>query len=242
MNLAIDVGNTLVKLGVFENNILLLKKTLIKKDFLQILGEIQELHPDIKQAIVSAVSNLTEHQLKKLEQIIPVIALDQNTRVPFTNKYETPNTLGVDRIALISAAATQYAAKNVLVIDMGTCITYDFLNTENEYLGGGISPGIEMRYKAVHTFTEKLPLIDANHNKQLIGNTTASSIHSGIINGVLYELDGFINDYKIRFPDLTVILTGGDIHFLRDNIKNDIFANSNFLLEGLNQILEYNKH
>lgn len=242
MNLVIDVGNTLVKLAVFETNILQIKKTLIKKDFLRILNEIQETFPNITQGIVSAVSNLSDHQLKKLQNSVPVIALKQSTKVPFINKYASPDTLGVDRIALVSAAASQYPNKNILVIDMGTCITYDFLNEANEYLGGGISPGIDMRYKAVHTFTENLPLIDANHTKELIGNTTATSIHSGIINGVLFELDGFISQYKKKFSDLTVILTGGDIHFLRDNIKNDIFANSNFLLEGLNHILEYNKH
>ncbi|WP_347373134.1 type III pantothenate kinase [Aequorivita sp. Q41] len=242
MNLVIDVGNTLVKLGVYDSEALKLKKTCIKKDFLNTLAEISETFPEINKCIVSSVANFTDHQLSKLQQRYDVLFLDHQTKVPFINKYETPHTLGIDRIALVSAAASNYASKNVLIIDAGTCITYDFLNSDTEYLGGAISPGVSMRYKSLHTFTEKLPLLETNTPKHLIGDSTATSIHSGVINGVLYEIDRFIEQYKKKYDNLTVILTGGDSHFLRDSIKNDIFANSNFLLEGLNHILEYNKH
>ncbi len=242
MNLVIDVGNTLVKLGVFDFGKLKQKKTCIKKDFLYTLAEISETNPAIQHVIVSSVGNFTENQTSKLQQRYKVLFLDNHTKIPFINKYGTPETLGVDRIALISAAAEKYADKNILVIDAGTCITYDFLSSKSEYLGGAISPGISLRYKSLHTFTEKLPLLDANNPKVLIGNSTSASMHSGVINGVLYEIDGFIANYKKNYDNLTVILTGGDAHFLRDSIKNDIFANSNFLLEGLNHILEYNKH
>lgn len=242
MNLAIDVGNTLVKLGVFDSGKLILKKICIKKDFLNSLSEISDAYPNIKNAIISSVGNFTEHQLSKVQQRYAVFYLNHETKIPFVNKYATPQTLGVDRIALISAAVKQYPQQNVLVIDAGTCITYDFLNAENEYLGGAISPGIAMRYKSLHTFTEKLPLLDANNPKILTGNSTTASIHSGVVNGVLYEIEGVISEYRKNYNNLTVILTGGDTHFLRDSIKNDIFANSNFLLEGLNHILEYNKH
>lgn len=242
MNLVIDVGNTLVKLGVFESGKLKFKKTCIRNDFLHSLAEIAETFPSIQYTLVSSVGNLSEHQLLKLQERFSILQLDHQTEIPFVNKYETPKTLGVDRIALISAAADQYPGKNVLVIDAGTCITYDFLTSENEYLGGAISPGISMRYKSLNTFTEKLPLLEANNPNLLIGNSTTTSMHTGVINGVLYEIDGFIEAYKKKYNNLTVILTGGDTHFLRDSIKNDIFANSNFLLEGLNHILEYNKH
>jgi type III pantothenate kinase len=242
MNLVIDVGNTLVKLGVFDSGKLKLKKTCIKKDFLHTLADISVAFPSIQYTIVSSVGNFTEHQLSKLEQQYKVLTLDHQTKIPFNNKYATPQTLGVDRIALISAATAQFENKNVLVIDAGTCITYDFLNSSNDYLGGAISPGISLRYKALNTFTEKLPLLEANNPTLYIGNSTATSIHSGVVNGVLYEIDGFIAKYKKDYDNLTVILTGGDAHFLRDSIKNDIFANSNFLLEGLNHILEYNKY
>ncbi len=242
MNLTIDVGNTLIKLGVFDSGKLKLKKTCIKKDFLHTLNEISEAFPAIQKCIVSSVANLSEHQLLKLQHQFDALILNHQTKVPFINKYETPQTLGIDRIALVSAAAKEYAGKNVLVIDAGTCITYDFLNSKNEFLGGAISPGISLRYKALHTFTEKLPLLETNNPNLYIGNNTTTSIHSGVVNGVLYEIDGYISMYRKNYDNLTVILTGGDVHFLRDSIKNDIFANSNFLLEGLNHILEYNKH
>jgi len=242
MNLTIDVGNTLIKLGVFDSENLRLKKTCIKKDFLHTLTEISVDFRNIQKCIISSVANLSEHQLLKLQQQFDVLVLNHQTKIPFTNKYETPQTLGIDRIALVSAAAEKYPDKNVLVIDAGTCITYDFLNSKNEYLGGAISPGISLRYKALHTFTEKLPLLEANNPSIYIGNNTITSIHSGVVNGVLYEIDGYIAEYKKNYDNLTVILTGGDVHFLRDSLKNDIFANSNFLLEGLNHILEYNKH
>lgn len=241
MNLVIDVGNTLVKLGVFDSGKLQLKKMCAKDDFSHSLSKIAEAFPSIQYSLVSSVGNFTENQLSELQERFSVLALDHQTKIPFVNKYATPQTLGVDRIALISAAANQYSNENLLVIDAGTCITYDFLNSDNEYLGGAISPGISLRYKSLHTFTAKLPLLESNNPDLYIGNSTTNSIHSGVVNGVLYEIDGFINEYKKNYNNLTVILTGGDAHFLRDSIKNDIFANSNFLLEGLNHILEFNK-
>lgn len=241
MNLVIDVGNTLVKLAVFDTDTLQLKKVFVKTEFLSVLSEIIEEYPSITHCIVSSVGNFSEYQFKKLKQRYSVLEVTHETKVPFTNKYKTPTTLGVDRIVLVSAAAVQFPDKNVLVIDAGSCITYDFINQANEYLGGAIAPGITMRYKAMHTFTAKLPLLDANLPKNLIGNSTASSMHSGVIHGILNEIDGFIAAYKEKYTNLTVILTGGDAHFLRDSLKNDIFANSNFLLEGLHYILEHNK-
>tara|TARA_R110002124_G_scaffold99337_1_gene245324 strand:+ start:55015 stop:55743 length:729 start_codon:yes stop_codon:yes gene_type:complete len=238
MNLIIDVGNTLVKLAVFEQQIIQYKKVCIKKDFLSVLNEVAELYPDITNTMLAMVGTLTEHQLAQVEKLYTVSVLSNETKVPFQNKYTTPKTLGVDRIALVSAAAAKYPNKDVLIIDSGSCITYDFINSENEYFGGAISPGLSMRYSSLNTFTAKLPLLDVSLPKKLIGDTTAASIHSGVVNGVLYEIDGFISSYKANYSDLTIILTGGDAHFLRDRLKNDIFANSNFLLEGLNYILE----
>lgn len=241
MNLIIDVGNTLLKLAVFKADTILHKKTCIKQDFLVTLSEINKSYPEINQCLLSSVGSFTEHQFSKLKLHYRVEVLTHDTPVPFINLYTTPQSLGVDRIALVSAAAKQYSNRNVLIIDAGSCITYDFLNSKNEYLGGAISPGITMRYNALHNFTAKLPQLDPTPAKKLIGDGTNSSIHSGIVNGVLYEIDGFIEDYKNKYDDLTTILTGGDTHFLRDSLKSDIFANSNFLLEGLNYILEHNK-
>lgn len=242
MNLVIDVGNTLLKLAIFQKNKLEFKKTCLKKDFLELLGEAFEAFPGITKCIVSSVGQLTDRQLLKLKQRVPVLELSHELSLPFTNTYSTPKTLGVDRIALVSAAAKIFPKRNVLIIDAGSCITYDFLSEDNAYLGGAISPGIEMRYKAMHTFTAKLPLLEASSPKMMVGNTTATSMHAGVVHGVLFEIDGFISAYIEEFNDLTIILTGGDAHFLRDSLKNDIFANSNFLLEGLNYILELNNN
>lgn len=242
MNLIIDVGNTLLKLAVFDANAIIFKKTCIKGEFLNVLSEVSKTHSNIENCIISSVGSFTQHQLKRLEEKYTTYVLTHETQVPFSNMYRTPQTLGVDRIALVSAAAVQYPTKNVLIIDAGSCITYDFLNSDNEYLGGAISPGVEMRYRALHDFTSNLPLLNTHKPKKVIGKSTATSIHSGVVNGVLYEIDGFINSYQSNFDDLTIILTGGDVHFLRDSLKSDIFANSNFLLEGLNFILEHNKN
>ena len=242
MNLVIDVGNTLLKLAIFQNNELKFKKTCLKKDFLELLTEVFEAFPGITKCIISSVGQLTDHQLLKLKQRVSVLELSHELSLPFNNRYSTPKTLGVDRIALVSAASRLYPKRNVLIIDAGSCITYDFISEDNTYLGGAISPGVEMRYKAMHTFTAKLPLLEASAPKMLVGNSTATSMHSGVIFGVLNEMEGFISAYLEKYDDLTVILTGGDAHFLRDSLKNDIFANSNFLLEGLNYILELNNN
>ena len=166
--------------------------------------------------------------------------LNHESELPFENGYATPTTLGVDRIALAAASVYKFSDKNVLVIDAGTCITYDFIDKKRVYYGGAIAPGIEMRYKSLYTFTDKLPLLDVTYPKQLIGDSTEESMHSGIVNGVLMEIEGAIERYKEKNEELTVVLTGGDTNFLAKRLKNSIFANPNFLLEGLNNILNYN--
>lgn len=241
MNLIIDVGNTSIKLAIFAGGELQHKKVSTKKDFLNSLKEVSEEYPNIDHCIFSSVGGVTEEEISAVKKFAPLFILSHEARLPFTNEYETPKTLGVDRIALVSAAAVKFPEKNVLVIDAGSCITYDFLTAGNKYLGGVISPGIEMRYKAMHTFTANLPLLEAKIPKNSIGDSTNNSMHIGVIQGVVNELEGFIYTYNEKFTNLTVILTGGDAHFLRESIKNDIFANSNFLLEGLNHILEINK-
>lgn len=241
MNLIIDVGNTLVKLAVFKNNSLTFKKSCIKADFLSTLGEVSVSYPNIIDVIVSSVGNFSDGELLELKNRYKVFVLTHKDPIPFKNKYASPETLGVDRIALVSAAVDQFPNKNVLVIDAGTCITYDFINFENEYLGGAISPGIKMRYQSLKLLTDKLPLLEPKNIDKYIGNSTEISIHIGVTQGVVSEIEGFISWYKENYKELTIILTGGDANYLLDSLKNDIFATSNFLLEGLNYILEYNK-
>ncbi|KAA3623901.1 MAG: type III pantothenate kinase [Flavobacterium sp.] len=242
MNLIIDVGNTRIKLAVFNEGQLLYKFVCDKADFANTLISIRNRYPAITHCILATVGEFSEDNTSLLHEHFTVVKLDHNTKVPFNNDYGTAITLGVDRIALVSAAAIEFPDKDVLVIDAGSCITYDFITADKLYLGGAISPGIQMRYKAVHTFTANLPLLEPKLPIIQTGNSTESSIHSGILQAVVFEIEGFVKMYEKKYPDLTVILTGGDAHFLRDSLKSDIFANSNFLLEGLNFILEHNKH
>jgi type III pantothenate kinase len=241
MNLIIDVGNTKVKLAIFSAHKRIKKMTCSHDDFLKTIYEIKEKYPDIKHTILSSVGNLRDTDLTELKDNFFVLVLSASTKVPFENCYETPSSLGVDRIALVCASVNSYLNTNVLIIDAGTCITYDFVTSKNQYLGGAISPGIRLRYNALHNLTANLPLLDTKSPKNLIGNSTSESIHSGIINGILKELDGIVDEYQKKYQDLTVILTGGDAKFLSKQLKSSIFANSNFLLEGLNFILEFNK-
>ncbi len=241
MNLIIDVGNTLVKLAVYQAGMLQFKKIFRNDDFVDVLLLVSNKFLNIDNAIISSVSHITKGQLAALEDLYPLLVLDYKIKLPFANLYETPSTLGVDRIALVSAAAFQYPDKNVLIIDAGSCITYDFMNKENQYLGGAISPGLEMRYRALHEFTANLPFLEIKNPKSPIGSSTNMAMHAGVVSGTLLEIEGFISSYKLQYDDLTIILTGGDAHFLRDSLKSDIFANSNFMMEGLNFILENNK-
>jgi len=239
MNLILDVGNTRIKTAVFDDSKMIHNESLNNDSF---VSEAKKIIKKYKctSAIISSVGSVNKSQIDELRAEINLIELDYNTKVPFVNKYATPKTLGVDRIALVSSAISKYPNKSVLIIDAGTCITYDFLNNEGNYYGGAISPGLQMRYKALNVFTEKLPLLEASEKFELLGNSTETSIHSGIINGVINEIDGIIKQYRKKNSDLTVVLTGGDVNFLSNRLKNGIFANPNFLLEGLNTILTYN--
>jgi type III pantothenate kinase len=197
---------------------------------------------NITNGILSSVSFIAEKKIEKLKNIINLSILSSSTKVPFINLYETPKTLGVDRIALVVNAVKKFSKKNILIIYSGTCITFDFVNEESEYLGGAISPGIEMRYKSLNVFTSKLPILEKKIAQNFIGNSTNESINSGVVNGVIQEIEGVINQYKRKYLDLTVVLTGGDTNFLSKQLKSSIFANQNFLLEGLNEILIFNKN
>jgi len=241
MNLIVDVGNTSIKLAVFENRDLLYKISCEQSEFKENIKKISDEYPNIDHTIVSSVGNFKKKALSELKKKYKVHNLSSRSNLPFKNNYKTPETLGVDRMALVSAASLNFNDKNVLIIDAGSCITYDLKNAKNEYLGGAISPGMMMRYKALNKFTEGLPKLDKKTINNVVGDTTQSSIHLGVENGLLNEIEGFIALYRAKFDDLTIILTGGDADYLLDRLKNDIFANSNFLLEGLNYILEKNK-
>ncbi|TVZ53097.1 type III pantothenate kinase [Dokdonia sp. Hel_I_53] len=238
MQLIIDVGNTRVKIAVFEINNLLARHDFELSDFNSEVIRFIKKYP-IKKAIVSSVGRLSREQLRLVQLRFPTTLLSHKIPLPFTNEYGTPETLGVDRMALVSAFAKEYPHKNGLIIDAGTCITFDFIDSKGSYKGGAISPGIRLRYKSLHELTANLPLLEKLMPKSIVGTTTETSIHSGIVQGIILEIDGVINEYKTQYHVDTVILTGGDAQFLAKRLKNSIFAHSNFLLEGLNYILTH---
>lgn len=241
MNLIIDVGNTLVKMAVFSKGIIVSDRNVPLSEFGKNVKSIFSEFHTIQNTIVSTVGGVKAEEIEMLYGYSPVHVLSHASRIPFKNLYASPESLGVDRIALAAAAFYYNPDGNTLVIDAGTCVTYDIINDKGEYLGGAISPGIAMRYRAMHEQTAKLPLLNMEHVVDFIGNTTKSSMHSGVVNGICQEIDGVIGQYASRFRDLTVILTGGDAQFLSKRLKNTIFAHSKFLLLGLNHLLEYNR-
>jgi len=240
MNLVLDLGNTASKLAVFEAGDLIVHKRCENAALTANYLALKKKYTGIERSLISNVGHIPDRLKIVLDKDPKVHFLSPRSKVPFKNAYTTPHTLGVDRIALVSAAAMQYPQRNVLVIDAGTCITYDFIDAAAHYRGGAISPGLRMRYTGLHNFTAKLPLLEVEVPVDLIGDSTEQSIHSGVILGTIKEIDGLIEAYQLRYKDLTVILTGGDAKFLSDQLKNSIFANSNFLLIGLNYLLDYN--
>jgi len=239
MNLIIDIGNTNVKAAVFEKDTILDVVVFEKGKILSEIKKILKKHP-ISKAVMSNVALISDLKLKKIQAFVEIIFISSSTTGPFINLYKTPKTLGVDRIALVAAAVSQFPHKNVLVVDAGSCITFDFVTAKKEYLGGAISPGIQMRFRTLNHFTANLPLLVKEEVTSFIGFSTKESINSGIVNGVIQEIEGVISQYKNKYLDLTVVLTGGDTNFLSKQLKSSIFANQNFLLQGLNYLLKFN--
>ncbi|OYU82178.1 MAG: pantothenate kinase [Flavobacterium sp. BFFFF1] len=239
MILTIDAGNTRIKGAVFEQHTLvdtfLFETETLQEKILKILNE----NGNITDIVIASVGKAAFEEFLIFSERVNVRTISHQDVFPFKNLYETPLTLGIDRMVLAAGAVLAYPGDNRLVIDAGTCITYDFVNDQDEYLGGAISPGIRLRYKGLHQFTAKLPLLERQDPENFIGKSTNEAIHSGVINGVLHEIDGFIAQYQAQCPKFTIILTGGDAEFLAKQLKNTIFANSNFLLESLNHIFHY---
>ncbi len=239
MNLAIDRGNTKIKIAVFDGKDLIYKKSFKSLSLLRLEGVLSRF-PDIDNAILSFTKKFNQELIEKLNGLNKFILLDHEVPLPFTNYYHTPETLGRDRMALMAAASNFFPNRNILVIDAGTCVTVDLLNFENEYRGGSIHPGLSMRLKALHTFTGKLPLVKRQPIDQLVGRNTEESILVGTVKAMGIEMEGIIAAYSELYDNLIVVTTGGDADFFVSHIKNEIFALPNFALQGLNEILEYN--
>lgn len=238
-NLCVDIGNTNTKLGLFEKNDLV-QVVKLKNEDLTVNSQIFDDY-DIQSTIVSSVNDAVLDQLN-LNQYPSLIHLGPSTQLPFQLEYETPETLGKDRIAVIAAAHQLFPKRNCLVMDFGTCITYDILTSDAHYLGGSISPGIQLRLRAMHNQTDKLPMIfwDQSLLPETIGKSTITSMLSGVVNGAVKEMKGFVKEYEEKYHDLQILITGGDANFFEKALKNGIFADQNLVLIGLHEILKYN--
>lgn len=237
MLLAVDVGNTRIKYAVFEHDALVELGVWLPEAFPETLPKYLSSHPNVTAIVVASVGKIGADAFRSTN--VSVHFIDHTQAFPFENLYTTPSTLGIDRMVLAAGAVLRFPKQDRLVIDAGTCITYDFVDAQDRYHGGAISPGIRLRYEALHRYTAKLPLLERENPKGLIGDSTAQAIHSGVVNGVVAELDGIIDRYRETHPNFIIILTGGDSEFLANRIKNRIFAHSNFLLESLNQTYQY---
>lgn len=238
MNLTIDIGNTTIKIGVFNNEELIDFKRYEGNDIASVIDFVNELKPDA--CIISSTSHNTESIKNDIHEIAPqtqVILFNHKTRIPIKNSYQTPETLGMDRLAAVIGAYSQKPNNDILVIDAGTAITYDIITSAGEYIGGNISVGIDMRFKALNKFTSKLPLISSEGEKTPIGTNTETAIRCGVIDGVKHEIEGFINHFTIKYPQLLVFLTGGNELDFEERIKKRIFADNFLVLRGLNKIL-----
>ena len=242
MNLIIDFGNTRVKIAVFGHDEMLFQ-TISENRSLVVLKEILEKYLGIQNAIISSVSDYPGEIRDYLMNILHTcIELDRNTPLPIENLYLTKESLGYDRIAGVVGAAAKFPGKDILVIDAGTAITYDFVNYKGQFLGGSISPGAYTRAKALNKFTSRLPLVEPKDEWIFPGKTTEEAILSGVMAGLAYEIDGYIDDLKIKYPDLITVLTGGESKYFDKKLKNSIFVDSNLNLYGLNRILKHNAY
>jgi len=243
MNLVVDIGNTRVKAATYENGVVVDQLAVDYEGLIQLTRWIESQAP-YSGAIVSTVKEETDTATRLILAAIPVepIILSHTTPIPIKNCYTTPETLGNDRLAAAVAAHNLFPNNNVLVIDIGTAITFDLTTSLGEFLGGNISPGIVLRLKALHSFTSKLPLVEANFRAPRIGKNTEEAIQSGVYQGIISEIDGFIKIISSEVDSLMVILTGGDANYFVENLKNPIFVNLNIVIDGLNMILEYNKN
>jgi len=235
MNAVIDAGNTIIKLGIFDKDIL------IERHSFNTILELNSFisHISIENVILSSV-------IEKSDRIISFhvsgekIILSPQLFLPVHNLYSTPATLGADRIAGACGAWLLYPDQPSLVIDIGTCINYEFVNKKGEYMGGAISPGVKMRFESMHYFTAKLPIAPPVENATLIGDSTIGCLQTGVMNGILEEIKGIIDRYQTAHPTPQVILSGGDAHFFENHLNTSIFVAPELVLMGLNSILLYN--
>jgi type III pantothenate kinase len=238
MNLILDIGNTSIKLAVYNG-----REKISVSRITQLSGRYLEKEFSgykIKKAIVSSVKKLSPFLSDLFFTSIPFVHfLSYKSKLPFKIEYETPETLGTDRIAAAAGAHNLFPGAEILVIDAGTAITFDFLSI-GTYKGGNISPGLTMRFKALNKFTGKLPLVSLTDNYTFPGRNTTDAITAGVITGVTYEINEYIRTFEKKHTDFKIILTGGDSGYLKDKINYQLTYMPDIVIDGLNYILEYN--
>jgi len=240
MNLVIDIGNSVTKLAVYHRDKLWDSRHLDSFEETR-LEQILSESPGIERCILSSVRKENPALIKLLKNSFRLfIKLDHKTPIPIDNRYTSKSTLGYDRIAAAVGANGIFPGRNLLVIDAGTAITIDLVTADGAYMGGNISPGINMRFRALHEFTDNLPLVGMAIKSTLFGKDTESAIRAGVVNGMIFEIQGYIHEQKSRYTDLQVVMTGGDANIFDKKLKNSIFVDSNLNLFGLHRILEYN--
>jgi type III pantothenate kinase len=237
LELVIDEGNSRAKAALFINNGL---NKVVQGDTADknLWEKISPSKPD--RIIISSVRKMSFETMNFWNSIAPTLLLDHETPLPIENLYETPKTLGKDRIAGVVGGRFLIPEGNILVIDAGTCITYDVLNDRDQYLGGSISPGASLRFKGLHHYTESLPEVEAEIFDNPYGTNTNDAIVSGVMNGLIHEINGTIENLEVHFSPLNIVLCGGEAHYFVNRIKKKIFANQNLVLLGLHKILKFN--
>ena len=240
MQLIIDIGNSMIKSYVFESDQIVESDIDSIGNWYSFLKKILISYPQIQIAIISDVKKSFSDELNKLFSQINVIYCSADLKLPFQTLYKPKIQLGADRIALLASCCLHYPNKDVLIVDLGSCITYDWIDSKGIHQGGSISPGFRMRYKSMNDYSGALPLLDFKRPNNLVENSTKMAMHSGVYFGILNEIEGIIRSHHNKIDNLTVILTGGDAERLPKSFKNSIFAHSNFLAKGLNYILVIN--
>lgn len=234
----LDFGNTRLKAGVFSNDHFEGELVLTDDSEASIATLLQQFKPD--KVVLSSVINHRTGLETQLAAGRAFHMLSQLTQINFTTPVGKPETIGADRLALMAAAAHFYPKQNNLVIALGSCITYNFINQYHQFLGGAISPGMDMRFKSMHDYTAKLPLVSADWNFPLIGYDTKTNLQSGVIVGIINEIEGFIEKYGEKYGNFNVVLTGGNSTYFASQLKYKIFADQHFLFKGLYVLSEIN--
>ncbi|MEP6596622.1 MAG: type III pantothenate kinase, partial [Ginsengibacter sp.] len=236
ITLCFDFGNTRLKCGVFKNN-LITEVIELSNDTPETLRQLIDKYHPAKTILSSVIDHDPQVEIM-LDSRSVFHKVSHLTKLPFTATVTKPETIGADRIALAAGAVHFYPGKNILVIGIGSCITYNFINKYKHFLGGSISPGMEMRFTSLKTFTARLPLVKPSWNFPLIGYDTRTNILSGVLLGMCNEIDGIIEEYSKRFGNFNVLLTGGDAPYFVAHLKNKIFADPDLIFKGLYAISE----